>query len=77
MGSLVNLGSSHGSLGLCFIDHIIILFAFFLQFFPSAEEAIDYFNQKRCVDGKALVLPSQIVSHFHLWNAFYLLQSFM
>lgn len=34
-----------------------------LQFFPTAEEAIDYFNHKRCVDGKALVLPSQIVSH--------------
>ncbi|KOM44995.1 hypothetical protein LR48_Vigan06g030100 [Vigna angularis] len=31
-----------------------------LQFFPTAEEAIDYFNHKRCVDGKALVLPSQI-----------------
>ncbi|RDX90278.1 Phosphatidylinositol 3,4,5-trisphosphate 3-phosphatase and protein-tyrosine-phosphatase PTEN2A [Mucuna pruriens] len=33
---------------------------FVLQFFPTAEEAIDYFNHKRCVDGKALVLPSQI-----------------
>ncbi|KAK7309188.1 hypothetical protein RJT34_05722 [Clitoria ternatea] len=32
----------------------------FLKFFPTAEEAIGYFNQKRCVDGKALVLPSQI-----------------
>ncbi|KAK7252806.1 hypothetical protein RIF29_37021 [Crotalaria pallida] len=32
----------------------------FLKFFPTAEEAIDYFNQKRCIDGKALVLPSQI-----------------
>ncbi|XP_047173668.1 phosphatidylinositol 3,4,5-trisphosphate 3-phosphatase and protein-tyrosine-phosphatase PTEN2A-like [Vigna umbellata] len=31
-----------------------------LKFFPTAEEAIDYFNHKRCVDGKALVLPSQI-----------------
>ncbi|KAG5144816.1 hypothetical protein JHK84_030359 [Glycine max] len=26
----------------------------------KAEEAIDYFNHKRCVDGKALILPSQI-----------------
>ncbi|KAK8702969.1 hypothetical protein V6N13_021303 [Hibiscus sabdariffa] len=34
----------------------------------AAEEAIDYFNQKRCIDGKALVLPSQIVSHYILWN---------
>ncbi|XP_027361500.1 phosphatidylinositol 3,4,5-trisphosphate 3-phosphatase and protein-tyrosine-phosphatase PTEN2A-like [Abrus precatorius] len=32
----------------------------FLKVFPTAEEAIGYFNQKRCVDGKALVLPSQI-----------------
>ncbi|KAF5738227.1 Phosphatidylinositol-3 4 5-trisphosphate 3-phosphatase [Tripterygium wilfordii] len=32
----------------------------FLKFFPTVEEAIDYFNKKRCVDGKALVLPSQI-----------------
>ncbi|XWS33566.1 hypothetical protein CRYUN_Cryun22dG0094300 [Craigia yunnanensis] len=32
----------------------------FLKFFPAAEEAIHYFNQKRCIDGKALVLPSQI-----------------
>ncbi|RXH99887.1 hypothetical protein DVH24_021689 [Malus domestica] len=33
-----------------------------LQFFPTAEESIDYYNQKRCFDGKGLVLPSQIVS---------------
>jgi phosphatidylinositol-3,4,5-trisphosphate 3-phosphatase/dual-specificity protein phosphatase PTEN len=32
----------------------------FLQFFPTAEESINYYNQKRCVDGKGLVLPSQI-----------------
>ncbi|MED6192235.1 Phosphatidylinositol 3,4,5-trisphosphate 3-phosphatase and protein-tyrosine-phosphatase pten2a [Stylosanthes scabra] len=32
----------------------------FLKFFPTAEEAIDYFNQKRCIDGKGLTLPSQI-----------------
>ncbi|KAL9238318.1 hypothetical protein vseg_012753 [Gypsophila vaccaria] len=32
----------------------------YLKFFPTAEESIEYYNQKRCVDGKALVLPSQI-----------------
>ncbi|XP_074286279.1 phosphatidylinositol 3,4,5-trisphosphate 3-phosphatase and protein-tyrosine-phosphatase PTEN2A-like [Silene latifolia] len=32
----------------------------FLKFFPTAEESIDSYNQKRCIDGKALVLPSQI-----------------
>ncbi|KAL4179604.1 hypothetical protein AMTRI_Chr13g88170 [Amborella trichopoda] len=32
----------------------------YLKFFPTAEESIAYYNQKRCVDGKGLVLPSQI-----------------
>ncbi|KAJ0074593.1 hypothetical protein Patl1_37546 [Pistacia atlantica] len=32
----------------------------YLKFFPTTEESIDYYNQKRCVDGKGLVLPSQI-----------------
>ncbi|OWM82150.1 hypothetical protein CDL15_Pgr001724 [Punica granatum] len=30
------------------------------KFFPTAEEAMSYYNEKRCVDAKALVLPSQI-----------------
>ncbi|KAL7225064.1 hypothetical protein ACSBR1_020378 [Camellia fascicularis] len=33
----------------------------FLKFFPTAEECIEYYNQKRCLDGKGLILPSQIV----------------
>ncbi|THG02277.1 hypothetical protein TEA_012248 [Camellia sinensis var. sinensis] len=32
----------------------------FLKFFPIAEECIEYYNQKRCLDGKGLILPSQI-----------------
>ncbi|KAH9623107.1 hypothetical protein KSS87_002538 [Heliosperma pusillum] len=32
----------------------------YLKFFPTAEESIDYYNRKRCIDAKALVLPSQI-----------------
>ncbi|KAL7225025.1 hypothetical protein ACSBR1_020328 [Camellia fascicularis] len=32
----------------------------FLKFFPTAEECIEYYNQKRCLDGKGLILPSQI-----------------
>ncbi|GAB2291692.1 Phosphatidylinositol 3,4,5-trisphosphate 3-phosphatase and protein-tyrosine-phosphatase pten2a [Dionaea muscipula] len=32
----------------------------YLKFFPTAEESVVYYNQKRCIDGKALVLPSQI-----------------
>lgn len=38
---------------------------FYLQFFPTAEESINYYNQKRCFDAKGLVLPSQIVSLFY------------
>ncbi|GER37642.1 Phosphatidylinositol 3,5-trisphosphate 3-phosphatase anddual-specificity protein phosphatase PTEN [Striga asiatica] len=34
----------------------------YLKLFPTAEESIDYYNQKRCIDGKGLVLPSQIVN---------------
>ncbi|CAN1159758.1 Phosphatidylinositol 3,4,5-trisphosphate 3-phosphatase and protein-tyrosine-phosphatase PTEN2A, partial [Linum perenne] len=34
----------------------------YLKFFPTAEELINYYNQKRCTDVKGLVLPSQIVS---------------
>lgn len=60
-----------GSVGFFSFNHILISFSFSVQFFPTAEEAIDYFNQKRCVDGKALVLPSQIVSQFHFCNACY------
>lgn len=41
-----------------------------LQFFPTADEVIDYFNQKRCVDGKALILPSQIVSFSKIEECF-------
>ena len=32
-----------------------------LQLFATAGEAISYFNEKRAVDGRALVLPSQQV----------------
>ncbi|XP_030486306.2 phosphatidylinositol 3,4,5-trisphosphate 3-phosphatase and protein-tyrosine-phosphatase PTEN2A [Cannabis sativa] len=32
----------------------------YLKFYPTAEESMDYYNQKRCFDGKGLVLPSQI-----------------
>nr|GEY92043.1 phosphatidylinositol 3,4,5-trisphosphate 3-phosphatase and protein-tyrosine-phosphatase PTEN2A [Tanacetum cinerariifolium] len=33
----------------------------YLKFFHTAKESIDYYNKKRCVDGKGLFLPSQIV----------------
>ena len=55
---------------------IVDVLAISLQFFPTAEESIDYYNQKRCFDGKGLVLPSQIVSLLflcdNLLNSWYL-----
>ncbi|KAJ0074608.1 hypothetical protein Patl1_37574 [Pistacia atlantica] len=35
---------------------MISSFLLYLKFFPTVEESIDYYNQKRCVDGKGLVL---------------------
>lgn len=32
----------------------------YLKFYPTAEESIMFYNQKRCVDGKGLILPSQL-----------------
>lgn len=48
--------------------HTYCFTLFTIQFFPTAEECINYYNQKRCVDGKALILLSQIVSHRLKWN---------
>ena len=53
--------------------HLEFLFFSFCngQFFPTAEESIEYYNQKRCVDGKGLILPSQIVSDPHCYTHVY------
>lgn len=50
----------HCKAGLARTGLMICSLLLFLKFFPTADEAIDYYNQKRCVDGKALILPSQI-----------------
>ncbi|KAI3813373.1 hypothetical protein L1987_18096 [Smallanthus sonchifolius] len=42
----------------------------FLKIFPTAHECIDYYNQRRCVDGKGLILPSQIVSYLLQNNSY-------
>ncbi|XP_030486018.2 phosphatidylinositol 3,4,5-trisphosphate 3-phosphatase and protein-tyrosine-phosphatase PTEN2A [Cannabis sativa] len=50
----------HCKAGMARTGLMICSLLLFLKFFPTAEEAMDYYNQKRCVDGKALTLPSQI-----------------
>jgi hypothetical protein len=42
------------------------LMTFNFQLFSTSKECVDFFNEKRCIDGKGLVLPSQIVSAFFL-----------
>lgn len=65
----VGVSEMHSSLVSCEVcplsDLLIASYiCIIVQFFPTAEESIDYYNQKRCIDGKGLVLPSQIVSLF-------------
>ncbi|KAH7520234.1 hypothetical protein FEM48_Zijuj08G0122600 [Ziziphus jujuba var. spinosa] len=50
----------HCKAGMARTGLMICSLLLFLKLFPTAEEAMEYYNQKRCVDGKALVLPSQI-----------------
>ncbi|KAK9948990.1 hypothetical protein M0R45_004541 [Rubus argutus] len=50
----------HCKAGMARTGLMICSLLLYLKFFPTAEEAIYYYNHKRCVDGKALVLPSQI-----------------
>ncbi|KAL8129212.1 hypothetical protein V2J09_018367 [Rumex salicifolius] len=50
----------HCKAGMARTGLMITSLLLYLKFFPTAEESIDYYNQKRCYDGKALVLPSQI-----------------
>ncbi|PWA52218.1 C2 domain-containing protein [Artemisia annua] len=50
----------HCKAGMARTGLMITSLLLYLKFFPTAEESIDYYNQKRCVDGKGLVLPSQI-----------------
>ncbi|KAF9675876.1 hypothetical protein SADUNF_Sadunf09G0079000 [Salix dunnii] len=50
----------HCKAGMARTGLMISSFLLYLKFFPTAEESIDYYNQKRCFDAKGLVLPSQI-----------------
>lgn len=55
-----NIVVVHCKAGMARTGLMISSLLLFLKFFPTAEESIDYYNQKRCFDGKGLVLPSQI-----------------
>ncbi|XP_051140389.1 phosphatidylinositol 3,4,5-trisphosphate 3-phosphatase and protein-tyrosine-phosphatase PTEN2A-like [Andrographis paniculata] len=57
---IVNVVVVHCKAGKARTGLMICSLLLFLKFFPTAEECIDYYNQKRCVDGKGLILPSQI-----------------
>ncbi|KAI3695588.1 hypothetical protein L1987_78586 [Smallanthus sonchifolius] len=50
----------HCKAGMARTGLMITSLLLYLKFFPTTEESIDYYNQKRCIDGKGLVLPSQI-----------------
>ncbi|KAF7129378.1 hypothetical protein RHSIM_Rhsim10G0113100 [Rhododendron simsii] len=63
----------HCKAGMARTGLMICSLLLFLKFFPTAEECIEYYNQKRCIDGKGLILPSQIryVKYFeHLLSYF-------
>ncbi|KAM3363461.1 phosphatidylinositol 3,4,5-trisphosphate 3-phosphatase and protein-tyrosine-phosphatase PTEN2A [Capsicum galapagoense] len=57
---ILNVVVVHCKAGMARTGLMICSLLLFLKFFPTAEECINYYNQKRCVDGKALILPSQI-----------------
>ncbi|CAK9862617.1 unnamed protein product [Sphagnum jensenii] len=59
-GDLENVVVVHCKAGMARTGLMISSLLLYLKFFPTAEESINYYNQKRCVDGKGLVLPSQI-----------------
>ncbi|XP_027078309.1 phosphatidylinositol 3,4,5-trisphosphate 3-phosphatase and protein-tyrosine-phosphatase PTEN2A-like isoform X2 [Coffea arabica] len=57
---ILNVVVVHCKAGMARTGLMICSLLLFLKFFPTAEECIDYYNQKRCVDGKGLILPGQI-----------------
>ncbi|KAG0601211.1 hypothetical protein M758_11G093000 [Ceratodon purpureus] len=59
-GDLENVVVVHCKAGMARTGLMITCLLMYLKFFPTAEESINYYNQKRCVDGKGLILPSQI-----------------
>ncbi|KAL3680800.1 hypothetical protein R1sor_023756 [Riccia sorocarpa] len=59
-GDLENVVVVHCKAGMARTGLMICSLLLYLKFFPTSEESINHYNQRRCVDGKGLVLPSQI-----------------
>lgn len=57
---ILNVVVVHCKAGMARTGLMICSLLLFLKFFPTADECIEYYNQKRCVDAKGLILPSQI-----------------
>ncbi|KAL7197240.1 hypothetical protein ACSBR2_019840 [Camellia fascicularis] len=57
---ILNVVVVHCKAGMARTGLMISNLLLFLKFFPTAEECVEYYNQKRCLDGKGLILPSQI-----------------
>jgi phosphatidylinositol-3,4,5-trisphosphate 3-phosphatase/dual-specificity protein phosphatase PTEN len=64
---LENVVVVHCKGGMAHAGLMISCLLLYLKFFPTAEESVNHYNQKRSVDGKGLILPSQLVSVPSLW----------
>eukprot|EP00246_Nothoceros_aenigmaticus_P010419 TRINITY_DN26920_c0_g1_i1.p1 TRINITY_DN26920_c0_g1~~TRINITY_DN26920_c0_g1_i1.p1 ORF type:complete len:631 (-),score=123.39 TRINITY_DN26920_c0_g1_i1:369-2099(-) len=59
-GDLENVVVVHCKAGKARTGLMISALLLYLKFFPTADESIQFYNQKRCVDAKGLILPSQV-----------------
>jgi hypothetical protein len=57
---LENVVVVHCKGGMAHAGLMISCLLLYLKFFPTAEESVNHYNQKRSVDGKGLILPSQL-----------------
>ncbi|KAK1383236.1 phosphatidylinositol 3,4,5-trisphosphate 3-phosphatase and protein-tyrosine-phosphatase PTEN2A-like [Heracleum sosnowskyi] len=58
--NILNVVVVHCKAGRARTGLMICSLLLYLKLFATAEECIDHYNQKRCVDGKGLIKPSQI-----------------
>ncbi|XP_074375140.1 phosphatidylinositol 3,4,5-trisphosphate 3-phosphatase and protein-tyrosine-phosphatase PTEN2A-like [Apium graveolens] len=58
--NILNVVVVHCKAGRARTGLMICSLLLYLKLFATAEECIDHYNQRRCVDGKGLIKPSQI-----------------